>query len=460
MAKATRFVLLCACALLVSSCHARIAAVPSARGDMSIVNGRYLADASGRPLFLIGTYDSWVSPDNTWTADKWRNQWVITDSVALHGLNFAKQAIDYPNHYGHTTYPYAITGGKFRLDSYDASWWSKFRDLVRHRANLGIVQEIGFFEGCGLWDKHYSYPKSPWNVANHYSSYYSGIDLDSDGRVDESGEFYDLAAFESGTGIGYHQKRLIRKIVTETSDLPNVYYAVGNEIGTAPAAWYNAVLAYARSLTNKPVGINPCYSGVSCDSFIPSVASPGFVAGHESDTPAEVKAAVASRAGKGYPYFDDPDGSDLMDGSPDDLRRAAWYALTGGAAGWLGYHEGDGARMPMEALRYYQYLLQFLDRQAVRFWEMTPRHSLVSNDAENSLLADPGSAYLAFVLADPFASVTLDERTYEARFFNPADNTTTAGEDVSGPGARTFPRPSGAGDWVLYLRKKGAPGAP
>src|SRR5690606_32246210 len=123
------------------------------------------------------------------------------------------------------------------------------------------------------------------------------------------------------------QRRLIAKAIAETADFENVLYEVGNELLSSPSSWNAAVIGYARTLTAKPITQNGGGQAAGIDGW----------AQHAANTPAEVKTNVAGIVGLGHPAWEDPDGPALSTGSPDDLRRAAWYAFTGGAAGWGGF---------------------------------------------------------------------------------------------------------------------------
>jgi hypothetical protein len=150
----------------------------------------------------------------------------------------------------------------------------------------------------------------------------------------------------------------------------------------------------------------------------------------------------------------DPDGAALSDDQHvpvDDLRKAAWYSFTGGAAGWGGFSwDWDTAARTSTVLTYYKNLQDFIDNTGVQFWRMTPQHSSISNSTYNSLLANPGVEYVVYVLSDASVTITLASGYYSVRYFNPITGAFTGGAGVSG-GARTFNRPSGASDWVVYL---------
>jgi hypothetical protein len=161
------------------------------------------------------------------------------------------------------------------------------------------------------------------------------------------------------------------------------------------------------------------------------------------------------------PAWEDPDGPLLSDASvsSDDLRRAAWYSFVGGAAGWGGFtvdYWSFGRGFNNSTACYYRSLQSFIQDSGVQFWNMIPSQSLVSNNGVNSCLARTGEA-VVYILSD--ASVTVDLTSMSGslpyRLYNPRLNTWTAPQNVTGGAVRTFTKPAGADDWVVYLANGG-----
>ena len=164
---------------------------------------------------------------------------------------------------------------------------------------------------------------------------------------------------------------------------------------------------------------------------------------------------MAAIVGKGYPAWEDPDGPSLQSGTPDDLRHASWYSFVGGAAGWGGFTlDFWNEILNTATLSYYQHLATFIENSGVKFWEMVPQHSLVSNSSENSVLAKAGSEYVVYVLDD--ATVTLNLSAVSgnttACAYDPQAGKWGSVTTVPGGGTRTFTRPAGTNDWVLYVK--------
>jgi len=438
-------------------------------GGMTVVNGRYFSDASGTPKFMIGYQDYSMASTLTtsyYTIDDYIN------AYAPYGVNYIRTLVSQCQYSATTSppsvddstsrTPFLYVNGKVDLDQWDPAFWANLRADIEHAATHGIFMHLTIFDGVTLGyygGGPWGWIGSDWNIDRQSRNFFGDLDTEDDGTPTASNEFYNTTAFNAGTGVGYYQKRLIDKTIAETGGYANVFYEVGNEtgLGNGPE-WSTAVRNYIITKTSKPVTLNSCPDWATC---VPPANAGGWT-NHGPDTPAEVKSYIAADVqGLTYPYMIDPDGSDMMDCSEADCRKAAWYSLTGGAWGWGGFST-DWFPPPkpnapnFTKLSYYGYLLGFLDNNAVRFWEMTPHQSLISTNTTNSLLANVGAQYLAYVLSGATVNITLDTGTYSVKYFNPVTGVTTSGTNTIGPATRTFSRPTGASDWVVFVSKNTA----
>ena len=413
-------------------------------GIITIVNQRYYADANGNPKFLLGYY-SWTTGelDVPMSADRTiTGRQMIEDSMYPNGLNYLRfsngliraSSKTTPRSYDGTPnlVPFLYKGSpaKADLDQWDSAYWTAAKQLIELAHSRGIIVHVSFFDGACSMQPRASWRDSWWNINNQKVNYYGNLDLDRNNNVDADGEFYRLSDFNDNTGVGYYQRRLIAKIIEEFDQYNNVMYEVGNETYGAPANWLEAVITYARTLTNRPVTIN----------LTTGQAKPTVVYGYTNhdgangDTPAQVKAWTAGHTGAGYPAFIDPDGPDLQEctGATAYLcRQAAWYSLTEGGAGFGGFFIWQTVYNDNVPL-FYGYLNNFLTDTAARFWEMVPRSDKISNATSNSMIANPGYEYLGYVLSDATVDVTLDNGTYTAKYIDAVSGTIMTGSDVAG----------------------------
>ncbi len=422
-------------------------------------SGRYYTDTAGNPVFLIGYY-GWAAVPAGYFIDHPSQYADMITRGAPYGINYSRISLGVnrftsttnpPVYYGSPTpVPFLYVNGKADLSQWDPVFWNGLKaqcDLAR--AN-GVIVHIAFFDGVELRSQGgaaYGYNNSFWNPSNHTSSFYPTGDYS-----DWPGAFYRLNEFNSNTGIGYYQRRVIDKTLAETFGYDNVFYEVGNELLSADQNWYTAVVSYARSQTNKPV--------TQCSHAFRAGGIQGY-ADHVGDTAAEVKSHIAgfvATANGQYPTWIDPDGPALSNADipANELRAAAWYSFTGGAACWGGftvdYWLGGRGFWP-DTVNAYKHLQDFLKQLNVQFAQMVPHPELVSNSSANSCLAYVGHEYVAYVRSD--AGVTVDltglSGSLPYYLYDPKNDVYSSRQTVSGGGQRVFARPDGAADWVVYI---------
>jgi hypothetical protein len=409
---------------------------------------RYFQDAKGKPVFLIGYY-MWASIDPT---KRINSQTWIDDFIsegATYRLNYIRVNLSLGLLNTNTT-PFKLVNGKVDLDQWDENFWTGLHYHLALARDKGVMVHVGIFDGVNLrgGPEIYRWPSSYWNPANQVRVFYPNPDIDGDGSTDEADNFYQLTAFQANTGIGFYQRKVIDRALAEMVGYPNVFVEIGNELFGSPSIWNRAVYEYMKARTQLPVTQN----GGALASQIDGHAT------HQADSSLEAKALAQAHVGKVHPYWDDPDGPLLKNaGTADENRRAAWYALVGGAAGWGGFTvaANDGlSGWDRIQTAYYRTLMRFLEVSRLAFWEMTPQHGLVSNgNDENSVLAKADAHYLVYVRDDSTVTVDLSGLTRPAtgRTFNPKSGECGSIEPVTGGASWTFGKPAGADDWVILI---------
>jgi len=415
---------------------------------------RYYQDASGRPVFLIGYY-GWAAVPDGYFIDHPSRYATMIQRGAPYKVNYIRISLGVnrlssttnPQSWNNqpTPVPFAYVNGKANLDQWDAAFWSGLQNQCALAQQNGVIVHVAFFDGVelrGQGGASYGYNNSYWNPGNQTSAFYPTGDYS-----DTPGGFYRLSDFNSDTGVGHYQRLLIAKAITETAAYNNVLYEIGNELLGSDVSWNTAVFNYIKTLTSRPV--TQVGGGV--------VSNINGYDDHVGDTSGQVKTYVASFVGHGYPAWIDPDGPGLSDANvpSDDLRRAAWYCFAGGAAGWGGFtvdYWSFGHGFNSTTACYYRNLQTFIQDSAVQFWNMVPSQGLVSNNGVNSCLARTGEA-VVYVLND--ASVTVDLTSVSGsipyRLYDPRAGAWGAATNVNGGTVRTFNKPAGADDWVIYI---------
>ncbi len=416
---------------------------------------------NGRPFFFIG-YADWAPVVK---GERYKNGVSLKDLIDLaarYDLNYIRVSMGLGGDGGYSI-PFKRINGKVDLDQWDPDYWNAATGLkyqAQYAQNKGVNLHIAIFDGIGFEDQErWSWPNSYWNIDNQTRDFYGDLNTDGDDGIDEMDEFYRLSDFVNNTGVGFYQKKLIDKAISELSSCNNVFFEVGNELMGSNTQWNFEVIRYIQSQTDKPVTINmnpPQHvsnNPKNDQGYSIHVVEPKghWEGGHDSSL--EVKNWAASDVGGGVPVWYASDGSSLMIGHAEENRRAAWYSLVEGAAGYGGFQMDVRNEGPdTTKLRYYHNLMSFLVVTGVPFWTMAPRHSLISNSAENSLLADAGGHYLAYVRDDDSVTIDLAAGSYKCEIYNPKTGTYSAGEAISnwGGGRKIFNRPSGE-DWVIYV---------
>lgn len=419
---------------------------------------------NGRSFFFIG-YSDWAPVVK---GERYNNGVALKDLIDLaaqYDLNYIRISLGLANEDG-SSIPFERINGQVDqvdLDQWDADYWNTTRGLkyqARYAQSKGVNLHIAIFDGIGFKGQdEWSWPNSYWNIDNQIRDFYGDLNTDRDGGIDEMDEFYRVSDFVNNTGVGFYQKKLIDKVIFELSPYENVFFEVGNELMGSNAQWNFEVVRYIKSQTDKPVTIslNPPQhvdnNPANDQGYTIHIVEPKGVWEGGHDTSLEVKDWAGSDVGRGVPVWYTSDGSSLMTGHADENRRAAWYSLVGGAAGYGGFQmdvRNDGP--DTTKLGYYRLLRRFLSVTKVPFWTMTPRHDLISNNSENNLLADAGNHYLAYVRNDDSATIHLAAGSYKYKIYNPKAGTYSAGEAISNwrGGSKTFGRHSGE-DWVVYV---------
>jgi hypothetical protein len=443
-------------------------------------SGRYYLDGSGKPVFLTGYY-AWASPVDGYYIDHPSRYADMMNQGAPYKINYIRIALGFNRETGSTNPPsyngqptpapflFVDCGGgtyKANLTQPDDSiYWTGLKNQCTLARDNGVIVHISIFDGVGMRSQggaDYGYHGSCWNPANQCGTFYPDPDLNHNGQIDDPGEFYRATEFNNGNPtagtISYYQKQIIDKVTTELAGYDNVFFEVGNELMGSDAAWNTAVIGYIQTKTAKPV--TSCAGPATC-------CLQGW-SQHTAGTLAELKTNLGSIVGHGYPAWEDPDGSGLCTTdcaapvSPDTLRRAAWYSFAGGAACWGGFTT-DFWTWPCNpppgfnatTALYYRNLQEFIAMSSVPFADMVPQQGLVGNNTVNLCLARSGSNYLAYILNDGTASVDLSAVNGRAYYelYDPRAGTFSSPGTVAGGAVRSFSKPAGADDWVIYVYK-------
>jgi hypothetical protein len=440
-------------------------------------NPRYLADATGRIVYLAGA-NTWGNVQDGFVSTAFGYGWgapfqerAFLDMMSANGLNYirlwlyespfitnfggqAGQPDDHPNPvpWLRTGPGTAFDGGpKFDLTKIDPAYIARFRERVESAAARGIVVSVMLFEGFSIlspqarsdlagWAGH------PFNAANNIN----GIDGDPEGTG--QGLATHTLAIPAVTRL---QDRYVRTMVGALNDLDNVMYEIANESQGTVEWQYHVIDVIKRSEARKPnrhpVYMSMPYGALNNDSLRQSgadVIAPGSVA----EEPDLMGNPLVADGRKVIISETDHIGFNVLLDDPVGARTWAWKAFTRGnnpsllafTPGHAGFDEG---------LRALGDTRRFAAR--IDLARMTPQPALSST---GYCLARAGAEYLVYQPAGGAFTVSLRPRTYALDWINPATGRTVARSRlrVNGPGPRTVSfTPPFTGDAVLHLGAHG-----
>ncbi len=227
-------------------------------------NPRWIADATGRAIFLTGSH-TWATVQERQlpeTPDFNFEAWL--DFTTGHGHNFLRiwvwehaswmqfteRMVRYsPTIYERTGPGTALDGEpKFDLTKFNDAYFTRLRERVLRANERGIYVSVMFFQGFSL-DKtggkpglHKAYNGHPYHRANNIN----GIDGDPNG---------------SGTGLQVHtlenpavlevQEAYVRKMIDTLNDIDGLMWEIGNELHEGAVDfqyyWIDFIKAHERT---------------------------------------------------------------------------------------------------------------------------------------------------------------------------------------------------------------------
>lgn len=450
------------------------AAVPAGRLEICPRHPYYFRDGN-RHVVLVGVSDRALF--SIWENDKgfsWRS---YLDDLAAHHLNYVRQdvlswgklrvPIDYPAQFSSPAWPFARTGPgtaidgrpKFDLTKFDQSYFDqRLKPFLREAAKRGIYVELTLFEGLGSRDFAESLYAETNNV-NRLSL--RPRDVTADAALDHP----HLMSI---------QHAYIDKVLAETAEFGNIIYEIANETGGA--RWVAHLIDYIHHHPKHPRRL--VSAGEQTTAFDPRTGANDIVVKHRgraglyaSDTDVRNHRAALLRFRVGKPvshneYFL------YANRSTDDInfpRKMMWADFTAGGHSnffdftfWRGtgrtLNDGQASRCPpAQIMTGGQYLLDFLGKNQVKFWMMSPHDELAKLEPRDSAyiftLAQPGEQYICYVLGKGPVTVTLEltEGPVIARWYDPKSGR-FVGPAQRGQGSGChFPSPAFVQDIVLLV---------
>lgn len=335
---------------------------------------------------------------------------------------------------------YTGGGDKFDLDAFDAAYFIRLRDFVHQAQKRGVIVELALF--CPF------YEDAQWNL----SPMNSKNNVNGLGTVNRT----DVYTMDKHQGLLSVQERLVRKIVTELKQFPNLIYELCNEpyFGGVTLDWQAHIAAVIQSaekdfrykhlisqnIANDTKKINDPNPAVSVFNF------------HYATPPT----AVEQNYGLNKVIGDNETG---FKGNADDTYRSqGWqFILAGGALfnnldysfasgkedGTFQYPSSQPGGGSVALRKQLGYLLDFIS--SVDFILMKPDQHFYSQALRGRVwaLSDPGKAYLLYLHQPKLTTmeVDLDMGTYQITWL----------DTKSGKNQRTWLKNHRGGKTVLNI---------
>ena len=444
-----KLVLVSVILLGVSGCQH--AFVQSAAGNIEPYspNPRYLADARGKPLLLIGdyTWGTFTDTDYDYIA--------MFDEVAAQKQNFARvwlwwgtENFPAPHNKSHVV-PYLRPGPgmandgrpKYGLAQFNPAFFERLRQVCKAAQDRGIVLQLVFFDA---WMIKHDYL---WRLhAYCRDNNINGVDGDP-GKTGKGLDGKRGFCSMDNPEVLEQQKAYMRRVIDAVAPFDNVFFEIANE-NFYNKDWERHLCEFlhdyekdkARKHLVMPLDLpnhGPC--------------------GIQTYDIRKMHANILKAYALNQPLIFDTDG--LLYPEDSTVRKAMWTAFISGInADYLdeslqpdGKHHGDFRGTSRETLRtQLGFLSAFAHR--MRFWEMRPADALLTGGFGFVLASEREMA----IYVPEGGTFTLDLSTRTAtvaRWYNPRTGKYLPAPGVCGGKAATLQTPS-AEDWALWVRAR------
>jgi hypothetical protein len=364
---------------------------------------------------------------------------LFIDKLAENNINLFRNVFTMGQPYGESMTPYQRTGPgeaadnrpRFDLDLFNQAYFDYWREVISYANTKGVVVQLTIFDnwhnksyvvhaGGGLlreWGMKHDFYNGTNNI--------NGIDASN------LSNWHDL-----NHPVNEYQKALIRQVVDNLSDLPNIIYEISNENYTSER-WE---LALADYLSEYEVS-----RGLPAHLVMPRDLPNHDSAGGKTNDPYIVHQELVQNFSLNQPLIADNDGGGHV--NPEGRRKKAWAVLTAG--GHINYFHFELFKIDVlnsqdsaEGMRYIGFTRKFLDDFQIDLRGMVPADNLVSSGWS---FARAGESYIVYLINGGTTEVERLPEEFSAYWFNPRD-----GSNMPAEGGPLFTSPDGH-DWVLYI---------
>jgi hypothetical protein len=395
-------------------------------------NPRYLQDAAGHPIVLIGF------------GNERKNSSMVLDR--LQGkINYQRvYAALWSRHEDPDAYyggkPWLMVNGKMDMDSWNETYWANLRDYIENARDRGITV------GLTIWDGHSDLPggkfgsTSVWNARYNWQEVQWAYDERALGRYTKP-----RSTGDHRERLVFYQRRWIDRLIKEITEYPNVLIELDNETKLATETWWLWWADYFIKKANFVIATtwNERYT-ISDSTFS---QSPLF---HMKSYHSRSTSVITSRrlSWKKVIVVDADDSCSNLDA--ESARRIAWKAILKGGH-WNDFVCPGEIFPDPTKIQYYGYLLKFFQRRLILLTEMFPDQS----SSSNTIVRNNRMHYLAFIEEDQ-GKITLDLRGtkdfFDFEWYDTKSGEIIATGQVQGGTVKNFSLPFKR-DFILWVQR-------
>jgi hypothetical protein len=442
-------------------------------------NGRWFT-YNGRPTYLVG----WDCQELA--CDPSLNYTAALDLFAQYRLNKVRIWLYCYWDPANFLHPWPYSNGKFNLDQWNPTYWSRVRGFVSAAQARNIVVEVTVFAPNNLdaasdWSS--STTRAAWNKAYNVNGVFS-----SNASGHFSPQFYNLNHPEvssSGRKLQDYQRALVDKAVSELGGYANVYFEICNEFPVQNAD-IDSVYPWQRHWAQRIDAAVPrlvsChaheYVGDHTDGIQYFWSEPyvDVLDFHFTRRPDLISSLLHAAQTRGKILQSNEGGDPYR--NLNEATQGAWGFFVSG--GHYAFYEDDSSRVGsagwLAGARRLRALRDVVEK--VRFWELSPvdasgneLDALLTagpSGANRQLIGKPGSEYVAYfwgTASTTSAQIQLPAGAYRYEWYDARNAALLSSGSVSGGGTRSIPPPApsawdpGAG-LALVLKASSAPQGP
>jgi hypothetical protein len=403
------------------------------RGRVAVhaTNPRYLQDASGKPIVIIGFGNE--AKNRTDILDELKGKINYQRAyVALWGRRQDPKAYEGGR-------PWPMVGGKADMDVWNEIFWANLRSYLKNTGDRDISV------GLTIWDGHYDLPGGKAGGDSVWNSQYNlqGVQWRYDYEALVNFSNPNPRSSNVRERLVYYQRRWVDRLIEEIKTYPNVVIELDNETKKASESWFLWWADYFLKRGDFVIATtwNSRYT-ISDETFAKERRLHMKSYHSRSDEPITPKRLSWNKV-----IVADADNK-CSNFEGNSARKTAWRSfLKGGhwndfvCADWKGFPDST-------KIQYYRHLLNFIRTRAVPFADMEPNSKIVSS---GTALAKPGLYYLAYVEGSVDIDLSSTRNMLEYEWYDPRTGMKAGQGQVQGGSGRTF-SPPGPGDFVLWVR--------